>query len=1302
MKVLRTKNRAMVYLLTPFIMMFLMLTASAETQYSGVNLAGADFGYDVLPGEFGTQYTYPINEEVDYFTSKGMNIFRLPFLWERLQNDQSGPLNADELNRIKEFVAYANSKQASVILDPHNSARYYGEIIGIDGDLGALPLAAFEDFWTKLANEFKDNDKVIFGLMNEPHDMPSELWRDDANAAIVAIRATGAKNLILVPGNAWTGAHSWLDDSYGTPNGTVMKDIVDSENRIAFEVHQYFDTDSSGTSANCISATVGSERLVDFTNWLRENNQQGFLGEFAGGNNSTCLNALDNMLDYVDANNDVWMGWTYWAAGPWWGEDIFTVEPKDGVDRPQMAILSKHLSSQSGSDSEGSDQDGDQSNDQGGAQDDEGSSSSSGGGSFSGGVLFILLGLSLLTILKNRFFKHKSTHPLFLAFLILSSSVGVVNAAEYTVAKDGSDANSGSVESPFLTISHCAQVAQAGDTCQVRGGIYRETITPAHSGNSGNPITFKAYSGDHVLVSGADVVSNFSALGNGRYRATVSTNLGLGKNQIFADGKMLWEARFPNANADVMSAMSGKVSNPSKSGDTWSFDVAGLPANVEQAQINILPGPEWVAETGLVLSSDAGRLRFQALYGQLKDTYYDLREGNPYVIWGHGVLLDDAGEFFQNGNTLEIMLDPSNHFIEAKSRDFAFVLDNLSHIVIDGFDIFAATITTGNPNPSESNLSTYPNVSSSSNITLNNLNFRYVSHFTHIRPGTAASGPGVYEAWSKGTTDSGVMLFGDSHSLKNSTIAFSAGNGIALAGTNHLIENVIVHDVDYSVTDGAALLAGFYDINSSGHTVRNSSFSRSARSILTHRGVQNLKVLNNDLFDAGLVAHDLGITYTYQTDGAGTVIAGNKVHGNPRNGDFIGIYLDNDSSGMSVHHNIVWDVTHAFQMNMPARANSPMDNIIVNNTFVGNETSVRSWGANLTYYDQDFSQLILQNNILIGPRSTYTSSEVIANPLFNESYNLEGLSSADLQFVDLVSNNFRLAVGSPAIDAGQVVSGITEEFNGAAPDVGAVEGRSTFLAGANRAEPCVYGDDCAPSYAENSEPSIIVNTVLNNTGFESPYNALAECDYISGEIAQEWYDNTCWESSANIYYSEDNNNPHSGSSSQRVESQGGLAQLVQLLKLESNKHYNASVWMRSESPMDVSLILRQTGEPYTIHLEQTFTLSNQWKKYSLEGDLGEIPSESFLMILSEQNGVFWVDDASLSNNSSSEDDRNISSDGDTGEDSNSISSNNDDVNSGGGSLSARLLMVLLLMTQLIRRSTKTSKKGDVCFDLGLS
>jgi endoglucanase len=179
--------------------------------------------------------------------------------------------------------------------------------------------------------------------MNEPHDMSTENWVSASNAAIAGIRSTGATNLILVPGNGWTGAHSWTSNYYGTPNSTAMLNIKDSGNNYGFEVHQYLDTNSSGASQTCASTTIGSQRLAAFTAWLKQNNLRGFLGEFGGGANATCEAAIDDMLSYIEANGSVWLGWTYWAAGPWWGNQFPSIEPVNNQDAPQMQTLMKHL-----------------------------------------------------------------------------------------------------------------------------------------------------------------------------------------------------------------------------------------------------------------------------------------------------------------------------------------------------------------------------------------------------------------------------------------------------------------------------------------------------------------------------------------------------------------------------------------------------------------------------------------------------------------------------------------------------------------------------------------------------------------------------------------------------------------------------------------------------------------------------------------------------------------------------------------------------------------------------------------------
>lgn len=203
---------------------------------------------------------------------------------------------------------------------------------------------AFADFWTKLALHYKGNAKVFFGIMNEPHTMDTNVWMTVANTAIAAIRATGAVNKILVPGNAFTGAWSWTQSWYGTPNGQAMLSLKDSKNNTVIEVHQYLDTDSSGTTSPCVSTTIGRERLTEFTQWCKQNGFKAFLGEFGGGTSSNCLSALDDMLNYIDKNVDVWIGWTYWAGGQWWGNDYFTsVAPVGGKDRPQTSVLLKHV-----------------------------------------------------------------------------------------------------------------------------------------------------------------------------------------------------------------------------------------------------------------------------------------------------------------------------------------------------------------------------------------------------------------------------------------------------------------------------------------------------------------------------------------------------------------------------------------------------------------------------------------------------------------------------------------------------------------------------------------------------------------------------------------------------------------------------------------------------------------------------------------------------------------------------------------------------------------------------------------------
>ncbi len=134
-----------------------------------------------------------------------MNTIRLPILWERLQPTARGKLDPTQLALLQQAVARAKAAGMYLVIDLHNYAKYYGYKIGSP----EVPVSTFTDVWRRLALTFKSDNAVMFGLMNEPNNISASEWAGAAQAAIDAIRKTGANNLILVPGALWTGAHSW-------------------------------------------------------------------------------------------------------------------------------------------------------------------------------------------------------------------------------------------------------------------------------------------------------------------------------------------------------------------------------------------------------------------------------------------------------------------------------------------------------------------------------------------------------------------------------------------------------------------------------------------------------------------------------------------------------------------------------------------------------------------------------------------------------------------------------------------------------------------------------------------------------------------------------------------------------------------------------------------------------------------------------------------------------------------------------------------------------------------------------------
>lgn len=310
-----------------------------QGRLTGVNAAGAEFNLKSLPGEPFKDYTYPTKEDLAFFASQGANIIRLPFRWERIQHSLGAPLDAAEVGRIRSTVTAAKAAGLCVLLDMHNYAKYYDNKLGDNGPLDT----AFVKSWLLIAKEFGDPTETVFGLMNEPANMPLADWAVLAKRTLKALRDAKATNLVFVSGGRWSGVHDWFAGLTAS-NASEFDDLHDPLNRAVLELHQYTDTDYSGThtaltGAGCLPPEHFDNRFARVTAWARENNQQLFLGEFGVPASPECLASLTRILELTQELP--WRGWTYWAAGRWWGNYHMAISAYNQPQSPQWGPLKR-------------------------------------------------------------------------------------------------------------------------------------------------------------------------------------------------------------------------------------------------------------------------------------------------------------------------------------------------------------------------------------------------------------------------------------------------------------------------------------------------------------------------------------------------------------------------------------------------------------------------------------------------------------------------------------------------------------------------------------------------------------------------------------------------------------------------------------------------------------------------------------------------------------------------------------------------------------------------------------------------
>lgn len=194
--------------------------------------------------------------------------------WQFLVNNQlGGDLDTSNVAKYDQLVQSCLNTGAFCMIDIHNFARWNGQIIGQGGPTDEQ----FASLWGQLASKYASNDKVIFELMNEPHDLDVKIWAQTCQKAVTAIREAGATSqMILLPGTNFDSAATLV--SSGSADALLAITNPDaSTDDLLLDIHKYLDEDNSGTHAPCTTNNIDAFTTV--AQYLRSKGRQGFISE---------------------------------------------------------------------------------------------------------------------------------------------------------------------------------------------------------------------------------------------------------------------------------------------------------------------------------------------------------------------------------------------------------------------------------------------------------------------------------------------------------------------------------------------------------------------------------------------------------------------------------------------------------------------------------------------------------------------------------------------------------------------------------------------------------------------------------------------------------------------------------------------------------------------------------------------------------------------------------------------------------------------------------------------------------------
>jgi len=609
-----------------------------------------------------------------------------------------------------------------------------------------------------------------------------------------------------------------------------------------------------------------------------------------------------------------------------------------------------------------------------------------------------------------------------IAALILMESAMAAERT-YHVATTGIDANAGGEAKPFRTIQHAADLMRAGDTCIVHAGTYRETVTVKTSGAEGKPIRFTAAAGEEVILDGTEPIQGAWEVHEG---AICRTTVDRAFEQLFVDGRMMIEARWPSIRFREIFARKGwrKTGKGSRYGTIVDPGLAKTGIDWTGALATLNVAHQFFTWSRRVTKHAVGADTFTYPKNLPVITHYANNtrpwEQNQYYLSGSPGALDQPGEWFLDEKTKTLSLwtldgdDPSKHAVTAKARTYGFEAEGVKHVELSGFRFFGCTFRFGGCD-------------------------HCVIDDCHL----------LFPTYTRDLTDLGApvkptpstFVSGDHNSVRGSSLAFASGHGLTVLGSHNLVEECLVRDVCWngSLKYVGIRLGPMPGREAEGQSVvRRCTVFNGGNTLVSVGHMPKMTVAYCHIHDGGKACKDVSLLYTQLPLIEGTVFHHNWVHGCRAPHIALGIRGDDQTRGLTVHHNVVWDCGWV--------------GIVVkgDRNRVHHNTCFRNGKADIIMRDRpeprkpwrkkQWPLLKVQNANSeafnnVGRRMT---SGLWGGPPLKCRTGTNYTGRAPM-LADPKAGDFRPRDGSPLIDAGTPVEGFTGPFVGKAPDIGACE-----------------------------------------------------------------------------------------------------------------------------------------------------------------------------------------------------------------------------------------------------------------------